>query len=49
MLWKSLSTIDNAKDLNVIGGLVPIVRLLNYTNPEVRAHTAHVVGSAAQR
>ena len=41
--------IDNAKDLNVIGGLVPIVRLLNHTNTEVRAHAAHVVGSAAQR
>lgn len=41
--------IDNAKDLNVIGGLVPIVRLLNHTNAEVRAHAAHVVGSAAQR
>ena len=41
--------IDNAKDLNVIGGLVPVVRLLNHTNPEVRSHAAHVVGSAAQR
>ena len=41
--------IDNARDLNVIGGLVPIVRLLNHTNPEVRGHAAHVVGSAAQR
>lgn len=41
--------IDNAKDLNVIGGLVPIVRLLNHTNPEVRGHAAHVVGAAAQR
>ena len=41
--------IDNARDLNVIGGLVPIVRLLNHTNSEVRGHAAHVVGSAAQR
>ena len=41
--------IDNARDLNVIGGLVAIVRLLNHTNSEVRGHAAHVVGSAAQR
>ena len=41
--------IDNARDLNVIGGLVPIVRLLNHTNSEVRGHAAHVVGSATQR
>ena len=41
--------IDNARDLNVIGGLVPIVRLLNHTNSEVRGHAVHVVGSATQR
>ena len=41
--------IDNARDLNVIGGLVPIVRLLNHTDSEVRGHAAHVVGSATQR
>ena len=41
--------IDNAKDLNVIGGLVLVVRLLNHSDPDVRSHAAHVIGSAAQR
>ena len=41
--------IDNAKDLNTIGGLVLVVRMLNHTAPEVRSHAAHVIGSAAQR
>ena len=41
--------IDNARDLNVIGGLVLVVRLLNHSEPEVRSHAAHVLGSASQR
>ena len=41
--------IDNARDLNVIGGLVLVVRLLNHTHPEVRSWAAHVLGSASQR
>lgn len=41
--------IDNARDLNVIGGLVLVVRLLNHTYPEVRSWAAHVIGSASQR
>ena len=41
--------IDNARDLNVIGGLVLVVRLLNHTHPEVRGWAAHVIGSASQR
>ena len=41
--------IDNALDLNDIGGLVLVVRLLNHSNPEVKSSAAHVIGSAAQR
>ena len=41
--------IDNARDLNVIGGLVLVVRLLNHTHPKVRSWAAHVIGSASQR
>lgn len=41
--------IDNARDLNVIGGLVLVVRLLNHTHPDVRGHAAHVIGAAVQR
>ncbi len=40
---------DNAKDLNAIGGLVLVVRLLNHTHPDVRSWSAHVLGSATQR
>ena len=40
---------ENAKELNSIGGLVVVVRLLNHTNPEVRSSAAHVIGAAAQR
>ena len=39
----------NAKELNSIGALVVVVRLLNHTNPEVRSSAAHVIGAAAQR
>ena len=41
--------IDNARELNSIGGLVVIVRLLNHTHPEVRSSAAHVIGAATQR
>lgn len=41
--------IDNAQDLNVIGGLVLVVRMLNHTHPDVRGHAAHVIGAAVQR
>lgn len=41
--------IENAKDLNSIGGMVVVVRLLNHTHPEVRSSAAHVIGSATQR
>ena len=40
---------NNANDLNVIGGLVLVVRLLNHTSPDVRGWAAHVIGSASQR
>ena len=41
--------LDNAKDLNTIGGLVLVMRQLNHSSPEVRSHAAHVIGSASQR
>ena len=41
--------IDNAMDLNGIGGLVLVVRLLNHTHPDVKSWAAHVIGSASQR
>ena len=41
--------IENAKELNSIGGLVVVVRLLNHTHPDVRSSAAHVIGAATQR
>ena len=41
--------LDNAKDLNAIGGLVLVIRQLNHSSPEVRSHAAHVIGAASQR
>lgn len=41
--------ISNAEDLNVIGGLVLVIRLLNHTHPDVKSWAAHVIGSASQR
>lgn len=41
--------IHNARDLNEIGGLVLVVRLLNHTHPDVKGGAAHVIGSASQR
>lgn len=41
--------INNAKDLNGIGGLVLVVRLLNHTHPDVKKWAARVIGSASQR
>lgn len=41
--------IQNARDLNVIGGLVLVVRLLNHTHPDVRSWASRVIGSASQR
>ena len=41
--------IDNARDLNSIGGLVLVVRLLNHSHPDIRSSAAHVLGSASQR
>lgn len=39
----------NARDLNGIGGLVLVVRLLNHTHPDVKSWAARVIGSASQR
>lgn len=41
--------IDNGLDLNAVGGLVLVVRLLNHSSPDVRSAAAAVVGSASQR
>ena len=41
--------LDNAKDLNAIGGLVLVMRQLNHSSPEVRSNAAHVIGAASQR
>lgn len=41
--------INNAKDLNVIGGLVLVVRMLNHTHSDVKSWAARVIGSASQR
>ena len=41
--------IENAKELNSIGGLVVVVRLLNHTHPDIRSSAAHVIGAATQR
>lgn len=41
--------IDNAQDLNAVGGLVVVVRLLNHSSPDVRSSAATVIGSASQR
>ena len=41
--------IDNARDLDIIGGLQLVVLLLEHTNDSVQACAAHVIGAAAQR
>ena len=41
--------IDNAKDLDIIGGLKLVVFLLMHTNDTVQCNAAHVIGAAAQR
>lgn len=40
--------IHNAHDLNAIGGLVLVVRLLNHTHGDVKSWAARVIGSASQ-
>ena len=41
--------IDNARDLDIIGGLKLVVFLLEHTNDTVQCNAAHVIGAAAQR
>jgi len=41
--------IDNARDLDIIGGLEPVILLLEHTNDSIQACAAHVIGAAAQR
>jgi len=41
--------IDNARDLDIIGGLKLVVFLLEHENDTVQCNAAHVIGAAAQR
>ena len=41
--------VDNARELNSVGGLVVLLRLLNASSDEVRGLAAQVLGSAVQR
>ena len=41
--------IDNARDLDLIGGLALVVDMLNQTDDEIQSQAAYVIGSAAQR
>ena len=41
--------VDNARDLDVIGGLALVVNLLNQTDNEIQSQAAYMIGSAAQR
>ena len=40
--------IDNARDLDLLGGLVVVVRFLNHTENNVQSAAAFVLGAAAQ-
>ena len=41
--------IDNARELDMMGGLKLVVSLLEHTNDTVQCNAAHVIGAAAQR
>lgn len=41
--------IDNARDLDIIGGLALVVNFLNQSDEDIKSLAAHVIGSAAQR
>ena len=41
--------INNARELDMIGGLKLVVSLLEHTNDTVQCNAAHVIGAAAQR
>ena len=41
--------IDNARDLDRVGGFKLVVVLLNHTNELIRQKAANVIGAAAQR
>lgn len=41
--------IDNAVMFCDLGGMAPLVSLLNHTHKELRAEAAFVLGSATQR
>ena len=40
---------DNAHDLNTLGGLSAIIKLLNHTNFKVQSAAAFVLGATVQR
>lgn len=41
--------IDNARDLDRVGGFKLVVMLLNHTNELIQQKAANVIGAAAQR
>lgn len=41
--------IDNAQDLDSIGGLALVVKLMNSTEPSLTSRATYVLGSATQR
>ncbi|KAJ8645871.1 hypothetical protein MRB53_007619 [Persea americana] len=43
-----VESIDNANDLNKLGGLVAIIRELNSSEPEIRTTSAWILGKASQ-
>ena len=41
--------IDNARDLDSVGGLALVVKLMNSTEPSLKSRATYVLGSATQR
>lgn len=41
--------IDNARDLDSIGGLFLVIKLMNSTEPSLASRATYVLGSATQR
>ena len=41
--------VDNARDLDLIGGLALVVNFLNQTDEDIQSQAAYVIGSSAQR
>ena len=41
--------IDNARDLDSVGGLALVIKLMNSTEPSLKSRATYVLGSATQR